>query len=122
MSYKIKLIEELWQVHVIYHGIVTLEQRIQAVEDIVLDYADKLAPLKILVNVCDLQMILTLGEQRSFGEFLANHPRLSNAKVAVVHEPDYNPNLFIDTCAFNNGYRLAEFNRIKAAELWLSEP
>jgi hypothetical protein len=78
-------------------------------------------PYKILVNVCELKMDLSLHEQHEFGDYLAFHPGLSRAKVAVVHKADYNPNLLIDNCAFNNGYRLAEFNQIKEAEAWLIE-
>jgi hypothetical protein len=120
LNYKINFVESINIIHVIYSGQVSLDDRVQAVNDVCNTYL-ALKPLKILVNVSDLVMGLSLQEQHRFGEYLASHPGLLNAKVAVVHKPDYNPNLLIDTCAFNNGYRLAEFNQVKEAELWLAE-
>ena len=120
MNYKIIYIQSLDIIHVVYSGYVSLSERKQAVNDVCSSYPDK-KPLKILVNVCDLKMDLSLQEQHDFGDYLAFHSGLSQAKVAVVHEPDYNPNLLIDTCAFNNGYKLAEFNQVKEAEMWLKE-
>jgi len=120
MNYEISYIELNDIIHVTYTGSVSLSERKQAVNDVCTTYSDH-KPLKILVNVCDLKMDLSLQEQHEFGDYLAFHSGLSQAKVAVVHQADYNPNLLIDTCAFNNGYRLAEFNQISAAETWLAE-
>jgi len=107
--------------NVIYSGTASLNERKEAVNEICTRSADQ-KDLKILVNVCELTMNLSLQEQHHFGDYLASHPGLSNAKVAVVHKSDYNPNLLIDTCAFNNGYRLAEFIHIEEAKSWLQEP
>lgn len=120
MNYKITFIESLNIIHVTYFDHVCLSERVQAVNEVCNTYRN-IKPLKILVNVRKLVMQLTLNEQHRFGEYLANHPVLSDAKVAVLHKVDHNPNLLIDTCAFNEGYRLAEFNQIKEAELWLVE-
>lgn len=120
MNYKISYIESIDVVQVIYSGHVSLSERKEAVNYVCDTFSDQ-KPLKILVNVCNLEMNLTLEEQHNFADYLALHPGLSHAKVAVVHKSDYNPNLLIDTCAFNNGYRLSEFIQIKEAEMWLCE-
>jgi len=77
-------------------------------------------PLKILVNVCQLKMHLTLDEQISYGEYLAVHSGLRNARVAVFHPASHNPNVIIDSTAFSNGYMLAQFIDIKEAINWLN--
>ena len=105
-------------VNVVYNGTVSLEMRKQAVERVCSDYG-QYKPLKILVDVRELIMDLSFDEQQAFGEFLANHPGLNHARVAVLHKPDFNPNVVIDSSAYNNGYLLAQFSSRSDAELWL---
>ena len=118
MAFKISFnaIHEI--VNVIYSGIASLEERIQAVEDVCASYGD-LKPLKILVNVRSLEMHLPLPEQKKFGKFLADCQGLAHSRVAVLHKQSHNPNMLIDVIAFNNGYKLAEFIEQKDAEDWL---
>lgn len=118
MAYTIDLNEALDIVNVIYSGTVDLDMRLQAVETVCSNYSH-LVPLKILVDVRELIMDLTFEEQQAFGEHLANHPGLTNARVAVLHKPDFNPNVVIDDSAYNNGYMLAQFSSCNDAELWL---
>jgi hypothetical protein len=107
-------------VQVFYAGTVSLIERMQAVEDVCGRYTD-LNPLKILVDVRALEMHLSFEEQQLFGKFLANHPGLSNARVAVCHKSGHNPNIIIDTLAFTQGYMLAQFDKKRDAESWLSK-
>ena len=107
-------------VHVAYTGNVSLNKRKQAVKEVCDSYG-KFMPLKILVNVCDLEMHLSFDEQQSFGEYLASHEGLANARVAVLYQEGHNPNLVVDTSAFLNGYLLAQFDDMRAAELWLTK-
>ncbi|HEY9036751.1 MAG TPA: hypothetical protein VIM96_08590 [Pseudomonadales bacterium] len=121
MSYQITLDESTMLVQVIYAGPASLTKRMRAVSDVCTQYAH-LAPLNILVDVRRLNMELSLDEQKYFGEYLATHPVLANAKVAVLHPPGHNPNLIIDATAFANGYRLAQFNLQRDAASWLLQP
>ena len=107
-------------VHVIYSGIVSLNKRMQAVQE-VCDSFCKFMPLKILVDVRHLEMHLSFEEQESFGRYLAGHEGLANARVAVLHEADHNPNWIVDTIAFSNGYLLSQFDDRKEAESWLTK-
>ena len=118
MSYHINFNESLETVNVIYSGTVSIEMRKQAVEQVCSKYSH-LKPLKILVDVRDLVMDLSFNDQQAFGEYLANHPELTHARVAVLHKHDFNPNLVIDDSAYNNGYTLAQFSSHTDAELWL---
>ena len=120
MTYKVDHDEAFKIVHVIYSGIVKLDERMQAVEDVCRSYSH-LKPLKIMVNVRELEMNLSIKDQKALGRFLATHPELSNARVAVLHKKSHNPNLFVDASAFNLGYTLAEFINTKDAEAWLNE-
>jgi len=73
------------------------------------------------IDVRKLEMNLTIEEQKIWGEHFANHPKLTYARAAVLHEESHNPNLFVDTYAFNQGYLLAEFSDEKEARNWLKE-
>jgi len=119
MSYVIHMDESLNIVNVTYTGTVSLHSRMQAVERVCRNYSDS-RPLKILVDVRELVMDLSVEEQQEFGKHLAKHPGLINARVAVLHKPDFNPNVVIDDSAFNDGYILAQFSSLTDAELWLS--
>jgi hypothetical protein len=119
MTYTVRFDENLEIVYVIYSGEVSLDERMQAVKEVCTTYAEFM-PLKILVDVRDLVIQMSFREQRSFGEFLSVYSGLMNARVAVLHKPSHNPNVLIDTIAFNNGYKLAEFNETADAEGWLT--
>jgi hypothetical protein len=103
---------------VVYCGEVSLDERKQAVRD-VLD-CGVAAPFNILVDVRALEMNLSVAQQKEFGRFLAATSELVGAKVAVLHPACYNPNLIIDVIAFSEGYTLAEFAQQSEAESWLS--
>ena len=118
MAYKIDLNELLNIVNVVYSGNVSLDMRMQAVEQVCSNLGH-LKPLNILVDVRGLVMGLSFEEQQDFGKHLATNPALTDARVAVLHEPDFNPNAIIDDSAFNNGYMLAQFSSQADAELWL---
>jgi len=118
MSYIIELNKPLEIVNVIYSGKVSLDMRLQAVDQVCFNYSH-LKPLRILVDVRELVMDLSFDEQQAFGKQLANNPGLTNARVAVLHKPNFNPNAIIDDSAFNNGYLLAQFSSPDDAELWL---
>ena len=120
MSYVIHMDESLGIVNVTYSGTVSLHNRMQAVERVCRNYGH-LQLLKILVDVRELVMDLSIEEQQAFGKYLASHPGLTNARVAVVHKPDFNPNVVIDDSAYNDGYMLAQFSSLTDAELWLSK-
>ena len=107
-------------VHVVYSGIVSLNKRMQAVQE-VCDFYGNFRPLKIIVNVCDLEMHLSFDEQMSFGSYLASHEGLTNARVAVLYQEGHNPNLVVDTSAFLNGYLLAQFDDMSTAVSWLNK-
>jgi len=119
MSYVIHMDESLNIVNVTYTGTVSLHDRMQAVERVCRNY-NHLQPLKILVDVRELVMDLSIEDQQTFGKHLANHPGLTNARVAVLHKPDFNPNVVIDKSAYKNGYMLAQFSSGTDAELWLT--
>ena len=118
MTYKIEHDALSDIVSVIYYGKVGLESRLHAVEDVCKDYGH-LKPLKILVDVRELIMDLYLSEQDAFGEYLANHYGLTNARVAMLHVPSFNPNVVIDASAHQNGYKVSEFSSPEDAKAWL---
>ena len=118
MAYKIESKPPSNIVTLTYSGKVDLDMRLRTVNEICSNYSD-LKPLRVLVDVRDLEMDMLFGEQEAFGEYLANHYDLHNARVAVLHKPSFNPNAVIDAKAYSNGYQLAQFSDRRDAELWL---
>lgn len=118
MAYTIELDNSREIVNVIYDGTVSLDMRKQAVEQVCNEHGE-FKPLRILVDVRELIMDLAFEEQHAFGKYLANHPGLNHARVAVLHNSDFNPNVVIDSSAYNNGYLLAQFSNRYDAEMWL---
>jgi hypothetical protein len=121
MAYKIESKPPSNIVTLTYSGKVDLDMRLRTVEEICSNYSD-LKPLRVLVDVRDLEMDMLFGEQEAFGEYLANHYGLRHAKTAVLHNPGFNPNAVIDNCAYNNGFQMAEFSSHREAEQWLLAP
>ena len=101
-----------------YSGATDLDSKLRAVKEVTQTYADK-EEIKILIDVREQIMDMSLSEQEAFGEYLANHHDLRKAKVAVLHEPSFNPNTVIDFISYKNGYQLAEFSSLADATQWL---
>jgi len=74
-----------------------------------------------LLDVRELKMDLTLDEQKIWGEHFAGHPKLTYACAAILHKKSHNPNIFVDTFAFNKGYRIAQFSDDNDARDWLKK-
>ena len=118
MTYKIDFDTSTQVISVIYSGPTDLDSKLRAVEEVTQTYGGKNG-MKILIDVRNETMNMLLSEQESFGEYLANHHDLHEAKVAVLHEPGFNPNTVIDFISHKNGYQLVEFVSLADATQWL---
>jgi len=58
-------------------------------------------------------------EQEYFGKYLAGKDKLSKAKVAVVHNPQNDPNMVINTITYIEGYQMVGFDKPNDANAWL---
>ena len=103
---------------VTYKDEVDLAERFSAVND-ACKYICDIASVRLLIDVREVVVNMTLEEQKAFGTYLANKPEFSEAKVAVLHKRDNNPNQAIDTYAYMQGYHLVEFTDYGEARLWL---
>ena len=119
MAYKIDFDVSTQIISVAYSGSTDLDTKLRAVEEVTRRFAD-LGDLKLLIDVREQKMNMLLGEQEAFGEYLANHYDLRKAKVAVLHQPKFNPNNLIDISAYKNGYQLVQFASLSEATQWLS--
>ena len=120
MGYEIEFGDESRIVTVKYAGAVSLTERLNAVKDVCISYSH-LNPLRILINVTGLNMQLSYEKQKYFSAYLAANKYLENAKVAVLHNKNNNPNIVVDTTAFVTGYKLAQFDVEKEALSWLRD-
>ena len=119
MAFKIEFDESTQVVSVIFSRATNLESKLLAVSEVTQTFSGN-ERINILVDVREQVMEMTLGEQDAFGEYLANHFGLRNARVAVLHKPNFNSNSVIDYIAYKNGYQLEEFASFSDAILWLT--
>jgi len=119
MSYDVRFDEEDKIVIVTYIGTVTLEEREKVIMGVSSSYA-YLNPLRLLFDTREFVLNLTLDEQKSLGEFVANDTTYARARIAVLHNKINNPNLVVDTYANINGIsELAQFSNQRDAIDWL---
>ncbi len=118
MAFKIDFDTSTQIISVIFSGATDLGSKLRAVEEVTQAYAEK-EEMKILIDVREQIMDMSLGEQEAFGEYLASHRNLRKAKIAVLHEPSFNPNTVIDVISYKNGYQLVEFLSLAEATRWL---
>ena len=104
---------------VIYTGSVDLHERKLAVDE-VCELANPPDPVRLLIDVRKIIMNMSLDEQEYFVEYLVEKKELANAKVAVLHNPQSNPNLMIDSFAYIAGYPTVDFDRENDAISWLN--
>ncbi len=117
-NYTVDFNPALAVIKVTYRGALDLATRKHVVDQLA-DSFDQSKPLKILLDVNQMEMDWSIPEQAEFAEYVSTHQQLKHAKIAVLHQPDHNPNWFIDTCVFNNGCLTAQFTRKNQAEEWL---
>ena len=118
MAFKIDFDTSTQIISVKFSGATDLDSKLRAVDEVTKTYADQ-EGIKILVDVREQVMDMSLTEQEAFGEYLANHHDLRKAKVAVLHQAGFNPNTVIDVISYLNGYQLVEFSSQVEATQWL---
>jgi len=121
MSVEIKFNETDGIVDIKYNGLITLEERIKALDDGCALYEDN-QPYLVLVDVRELIMGGGVLEQVLFAEYLASQPELngSDAKVAVLHKEGKNPYEMLTTLVNLKDQNRVGFSDEKQAREWLT--
>ena len=104
---------------VIYTGSVDLNERKLAVDE-ACELVNPPDPVRLLIDVRKIIMNMSLDEQEDFVGYLVEKKELANAKVAILHNPQSNPNLLINTFAYIAGYQTVDFDREYDAISWLN--
>ena len=105
-------------IRVTYSGKVDLDDRKMAVDEACqsIQSADH---VRLLIDVRDITSNIPASSQKEFAQYLAAKETLKNAKVAVLHKHENNPNLLINAYAYAEGYVTVSFNNEYDAILWL---
>lgn len=103
---------------VTYTGSVNLSERKTAVDE-TCKLITPSVPVKLLINVRNINNKMSLDEQEYFAAYLASKKELVNAKVATLHNPLNEQNKIINAFAYIEGYRVVDFYRINEAISWL---
>lgn len=118
MSFQIRYNAGSRVVRVCYFGRVGLCARMAAANLLGEKYRH-LAPLRILVDVRFARTAMPPAEQRKFGRYLAEHPVLGRAAIAVLHSKGFYSSLVIAQEARIFGHRIRPFIVEAEAERWL---
>lgn len=118
MPYKIKKLEELGIIQIVYLGEVSLDQRMAIVTDLALDHIHCDNP-KLLIDARSLLSSMSETEQKIWGKFVASREELKNSTVAVI----YNSNIEINQTAMKHaqqsGHIVEQFHTEQDAIKWL---
>ncbi|MFC6634689.1 hypothetical protein [Microbulbifer taiwanensis] len=104
-------------VRVLHYGPMSLVERMAAASMLAESYRHR-SPLRILVDHRFAQSI-SPEEQRQFGRFLAEHPVLGAARIAVLHPCDRYPSQMVASEARSRGHDMRQFFVEAEAEAWL---
>ena len=96
-----------------------LDERIRSVNE-VCELIKPSDTVRLLIDVRSITMNMSLDDQKYFGRYLAERQELASARIAVLHNPLYNPNIVINTIAYIEGYRVVGFDRLDEALAWLN--
>lgn len=77
-------------------------------------------PVRLLIDVTKIIMKMSVDEQKSFAEYLTSKKELANAKIAVLHDPQSNPNLIINALVYTKGFFTVNFENKNEAIAWLN--
>lgn len=119
MSFQIRFNPDTRIVTAVYFDRVDLDEKLASARQIGEKYGH-LHPLMVLVDVRRAHLTLTVEERQYFGAFVAHQPGTSHSRVAVLHAPDRNANVIIDSTAQAEGMLVVEFVTEHAALAWLT--
>ncbi|WP_193164992.1 hypothetical protein [Microbulbifer hainanensis] len=105
-------------VHVLFYGVVGLAERLEAAAKLVAKFGHR-APLRVLVDLRFSRSDLPPAEQREFGRFLAEHPILGRARLAVLHSFNNCASPIVISEARALGHDLRPFFIEAEAKAWL---
>ncbi|WP_295802681.1 hypothetical protein [uncultured Microbulbifer sp.] len=118
MSFQIRFDSDTRIVRAVFFGEVVFSEKVAAARQVAEKFGH-LHPLNLIVDVRRAELLLTFKERQEFGSFAANLQGLKHARTAVLHAPDHNENLVIDSAALAQGFHLVEFITEAAAMEWL---
>ena len=105
-------------VRTVFYGSVFLVDKVAAVRQVAERYGH-MQSLRIIVDVREADIQLSVAERQEFGTYAASLKGISHARVGVLHAPDYNANVVISSVARAEGMDVAEFISEGALLLWL---
>ncbi|MBU2917571.1 hypothetical protein KO505_06290 [Psychrosphaera sp. F3M07] len=121
MDSKIELIEGTDIIKVSYRGDVTLDERVNCVEQICVEYKALESCIKILIDAQEVTEVMSEVEQTLFANYIASREELEGARVAVLVKPEQLINNTVIEQATILGHKTKLFNDIYIALNWLNE-
>ncbi|SHF60133.1 hypothetical protein SAMN04487965_2358 [Microbulbifer donghaiensis] len=118
MNFHITYRPEVGIARILFYGTVGLAERMEAV-GIVAEKFQHRTPLRLLVDLRYARSVIAPEEQRRLGRFLAEHPVLGRAHIAVLYSRNRYSSLMVASEAKSRGHSSREFDIEAEAEAWL---
>ncbi|WP_193164990.1 hypothetical protein [Microbulbifer hainanensis] len=118
MGFQIRYDARQRVVRTVFFGSVFLVDKMAAARQVAERYGH-MQSLRIIVDVREADILLSVAERQQFGSYAAALKGLNHARVGVLHAPDYNANVVINSVARAEGMDVAEFISEGALLLWL---
>jgi hypothetical protein len=120
LSHIIENIEYLSIIKIVYFDEVTLEDRMNIVDELSRDFINSRCP-KILIDARELSTEMTETEQQIWGKYIASREGHVNASVAVIYQIGNEHNQPSLERAQREGHKIETFYTEAEAIKWLSE-
>ncbi|MCW8834688.1 MAG: hypothetical protein OQK09_07440 [Colwellia sp.] len=118
MAHIIEVIENPEIVKVTYKHGVTMEERLNVVHEVCLDFFIA-TRLKLIIDVRLASQEMSPVEQTIFGKYLASREELNKVKVAIISNQAQNINQVITQESLALGHQIKHFNIEQQAVSWL---
>lgn len=118
MPFKIEEVQHLGIIKIIYSGVVTLDERVNVVHALCVDYYDS-SRLKICIDGRLIEHAISAAEQEVFGAYVASREELKDALVALIVNDGQIMNSGIFEKSSKLGHHIAVFDNENDALRWL---
>lgn len=121
MPYRIRVEKELKFIYVSYAGYVSLNNRMDALTELFVEYSEVVNDFNYLFDVRQLENVLKPIEQEIFGQYIASRAEFKNAKQAILKRAEQRINEELMNIASGGGMVYKVFTSEPEAISWLIE-
>lgn len=121
MSYRIRVEKELEFIRVSYAGYVTLNHRMDAITERLVEYSDIISSMNYLIDLRQVENTLRPIEREVFGSYVASRGEFRNSKIATLIMPEQDRDVALFEITSDERLEYKVFDSEHEAISWLIE-